>query len=96
MFDGVYTCVYTYGMKTTIVRKWGNSIAVRVPGASARKFGLKEGTTVRIIEEEKTRSLSIRPLREREYSLAQLVSHITPHNRHEQTEWGAPRGKEVW
>ena len=83
-------------MKTTVVRKWGNSIAVRLPKDAARKFGLRDGVTVRIIEEEKTKSLSLRPLHAHEYTLEELASKITPQNRHEETDWGAPRGKEVW
>ena len=83
-------------MKTTIVRKWGNSIAVRLPKESARKFGFRDGSTVSIIEEKKTRSISIRSLHEREYTLKELVSRITPENRHEEIDWGPPRGKEVW
>ncbi len=83
-------------MKTTIIRKWGNSIAVRLPKASAHKFGLREGSTVRIVEEEKTHSLSLRPLREHEYTLKELLSRVTPKNRHKLIDWGLPRGKEVW
>jgi len=83
-------------MKTTVIRKWGNSIAVRLPKDSARKFGLRDGVTVRLVEEEKTHSLSIRSLREHEYTLEELVSRITPQNRHEETDWGLPVGKEVW
>jgi len=83
-------------MKTTIIRKWGNSIAVRLPKDSARKFGLRDGVTVRLVEEEKTHTLSIRPLKSREYTLKELVSLITPENRHEEIDWGPPVGKEVW
>ncbi|HEY4501596.1 MAG TPA: AbrB/MazE/SpoVT family DNA-binding domain-containing protein [Candidatus Paceibacterota bacterium] len=83
-------------MKTTVIRKWGNSIAVRLPKASARKFGLREGTTVRIIEEEKTKSLSLRSLHEHEYTLKELLSRVTPKNRHKLIDWGPPQGKEVW
>ena len=83
-------------MKTTVVRKWGNSVAVRLPKAAARKFGMREGVTVRIVEEEKTHSLSFRPLRDQEYTLAKLLSLVTPHNRHDEIDWGAQRGKEIW
>ena len=83
-------------MKTTIIRKWGNSIAVRLPKDSARKFGLRDGVTVRLVEEEKTHTLSIRPLKSREYTLKELVPLITAENRHEEIDWGRPVGKEVW
>ena len=83
-------------MKTTVIRKWGNSIAVRLPKDSARKFGLRDGVTVRLVEEEKTRSLSIRPLQSREYTLKELLSRVTPKNRHKLIDWGPPVGKETW
>jgi antitoxin component of MazEF toxin-antitoxin module len=28
--------------------------------------------------------------------LEQLLDRVTPENRHEETDWGEPRGKEVW
>ncbi len=28
--------------------------------------------------------------------LQDLVGQITPENRHEETDWGKPKGKEVW
>ena len=83
-------------MKTTIARKWGNSIGVRLPKATAQKFGIRDGVTLRIIEEEKTHSLSIRSLRKHEYTLEELLSRVTPKNRHKLIDWGPPVGKEIW
>jgi antitoxin component of MazEF toxin-antitoxin module len=28
--------------------------------------------------------------------LARLVAQVTPENRHEETDWGLPQGKEIW
>ena len=33
---------------------------------------------------------------EREYELHELVEAITLENRHNETDWGAPVGREVW
>jgi len=30
----------------------------------------------------------------KEYTLNQLVTSITPENRHDETDWGVPEGKE--
>ena len=30
------------------------------------------------------------------YELAELVSRITPGNRHHETDWGEPQGEESW
>jgi antitoxin MazE len=32
----------------------------------------------------------------REYALKELVDGITADNRHQDTDWGRPRGREVW
>jgi antitoxin MazE len=34
--------------------------------------------------------------RKRRYKLDELVSGITPDNRHEEINWGPPVGNEVW
>ena len=32
----------------------------------------------------------------REYALKELVDGITAENRHQESDWGRPRGREVW
>jgi antitoxin component of MazEF toxin-antitoxin module len=32
----------------------------------------------------------------RKYHLGDLVARITPGNRHDETDWGEPVGKEIW
>lgn len=32
----------------------------------------------------------------REYALKELVDGITAENRHQETDWGRPTGREVW
>jgi antitoxin MazE len=77
----------------TQVGKWGNSLAVRLPGAYAKDLGLTEGTQleVSIIEG----ALVLRPRKHR-YSLDELVAQITPENRHDETDWGPAVGRETW
>ena len=75
------------------VAKWGNSLAVRIPRAVARETGLTPGTTVRMTTANG--GLLITPT-ERRYALKELVSGITPQNRHTETDWGGPVGQEVW
>jgi antitoxin MazE len=38
----------------------------------------------------------IEPLKAPEYSIDELVSQITPANRHSETDTGAPLGKEIF
>ena len=82
-------------MNTTTIQKWGNSYAVRLPKAAVEKLKLRAGHTVSVTE-GKGRTLSISVVSQEDMNLAGLVSRITPENRHEAAEWGAPVGKEVW
>jgi antitoxin MazE len=79
---------------TTVVRKWGNSIGIRLPKTLAQEVEISEGASV-IIEARNGRII-ITPARRYRYQLADLVRHITPKNRHEAIETGEPRGKEAW
>ncbi len=78
----------------TQVAKWGNSLAVRIPHATAREAGLAEGDRLSIVLAGDG-AIVLRSTR-RKYSLDQLVAGITTRNRHRETSWGPPRGKEFW
>ena len=77
----------------TQIAKWGNSLAVRIPKAVARETGVRPGTTVQMTTANG--GLLIAPAAPR-YSLKGLVAGITPRNRHSETEWGGPVGREAW
>lgn len=74
------------------VAKWGNSLAVRIPKGVAEEARLQEGDSI-VIEALKGR-IELRPA-ERIPTLEELVAQITPENRHEETDWGPDRGKEI-
>lgn len=78
----------------TTLSKWGNSLAVRIPQALAAQAGLVEGDCVALAVDA-TRGIVVRSAR-RKYELSELVSKITPTNRHGETDWGQPQGKESW
>ena len=78
----------------TQVAKWGNSLAVRIPQAIAREARLAEGDRLSL-DLAGDGSIVLRS-RQPKYSLAQLVAGIRPGNRHRETDWGAPQGKESW
>jgi antitoxin MazE len=77
--------------KTTI-SKWGNSLAVRIPLAVARQANLGEGDNVNMTLDPDG-AIALRPI-EKKYELSDLVARITPKNRHRETDWGRPQGKE--
>src|SRR3954466_13608375 len=68
------------------ISKWGNSLAVRVPLAIAKQAGLGEGDRVTLTL-DRNGGVVLRPAR-RKYELSELVSRITPKNRHRGADWG--------
>jgi antitoxin MazE len=76
------------------IAKWGNSLAVRLPRGIVRDARLAEGDRV-VLDLTEDGGILLRAGRPR-YTLAGLVSGITPKNRHRETDWGKPMGKEVW
>jgi antitoxin MazE len=75
------------------IQKWGNSLGVRIPKSLAQDAELRDGTSVDLRMENGR--LVIVPAAKK-YTLEELVSQITPENRHPETDWGPPVGKEVW
>jgi antitoxin MazE len=77
----------------TQIGKWGNSLAVRIPGIYAKDLDLKEGMELEVSLVKG--QIVLRPLPE-QYTLEELVSQITPENLHEETDWGPAAGRESW
>ena len=78
----------------TAIAKWGNSIGVRIPRSVAEQAKLHEGDQVSV-QIEGPGIIVIRAAK-KEVTLDNLVSQITPKNRHGETDWGGPQGHEVW
>jgi antitoxin MazE len=78
----------------TTVSKWGNSLAVRIPQAIAKEARLNEGDCL-AMNLDRDGAIVLRSAR-RKYELSELVSRITPGNRHGETDWGKRQGKESW
>lgn len=79
-------------MKTT-VRKWGNSLALRIPNAFAVEMNLQPGTPVALSMEGNV--LAIRRVA-LTYTLTGLMSEVTKTNVHGEGLTARPAGKEVW
>jgi antitoxin MazE len=77
----------------TQVGKWGNSLAVRIPGVYAKDLGLAEGMEMDVTPVEG--GLLLRTPK-KSYTLDELVSQITPENLHGETDWGSAGGREAW
>jgi antitoxin MazE len=77
-----------------VVKKWGNSAAVRIPASvlAAARLELDQSVDVR---EERGR-IVIEPKHPKEFELGKLVSGITADNMHAAIDTGAPVGREAW
>jgi antitoxin MazE len=79
------------------IKKWGNSLAVRLPRDLVQSLRLHDGSPVEL--ELKDGTLVIRP-RQRPHrgnvTLDQLLTGVTPASIHRDTEWGEPVGEEIW
>lgn len=75
------------------VRKWGNSLGIRIPRSIAADIGLAENSVVDL--KIQAGRLIVRP-KAKAYELDELLALVTPENIHSETDWGRPVGKEVW
>ena len=78
----------------TKIKKWGNSLALRIPKLLALDANLKLNKMVDLSIEKN--SIIITPIGEKEYSLGKLLKGVTKNNLHGEFDTGAPVGKEVW
>ena len=78
----------------TRIRKWGNSLGLRIPKSIAEQTGVKEGSAVELnVEDER---LVITPVKVEAYRLADLLERVTDENLHGEIDTGDPVGREVW
>ena len=79
-------------------RRWGNSLAVRIPKALADAVKASDGKRAELKVENGTLVLRplVKPAREVRYTLDELLSGMTPDNVPQEVDWGARRGNEAW
>ena len=80
---------------TVKVRRWGNSLGVRIAKPIAEGVHLREGTEVNV-RLERGRIVVERVRAKPHYTLASLLAGLTPASRHEEVGTGAPAGREGW
>jgi antitoxin MazE len=80
----------------TKVRRWGNSLAVRIPHSFAAEAEVGAGTTVGISVVRG--NLVIRPMRRRKYQyhLSELLAKVNKSNVHRELSTGRRVGREAW
>ena len=80
-------------MKATI-KKWGNSLALRIPKALAQEAGLAYETSVELSLVDG--KLVIAAIKQPELDLETMLTQITEGNLHSEIDFGAATGKEAW
>ena len=78
----------------TKIKKWGNSLALRLPKLFALSANLKLNKLVDLSIDKG--SIIITPIDEKEYSLENLLEGVSENNLHGEFDAGAPVGKEIW
>jgi antitoxin MazE len=76
------------------IRKWGNSLAVRIPSSVIEKARVREGSKLEIVV-QKSGAIALMPA-EAAPTLRELVDGITAENLHHETDSGPALGNEVW
>ncbi|BAZ79038.1 MAG: AbrB/MazE/SpoVT family DNA-binding domain-containing protein [Sphaerospermopsis kisseleviana] len=79
---------------TTIVAKWGNSLAIRIPKSIAEQVQLTEGVAINLTLEGN--SIVITPQKRKKYTLDELLEGMTPDKFHPEFETGNAVGNEDW
>lgn len=74
------------------IKKWGNSLPLRIPKAAARHLALEVGCPVGPSCDGD--ALTIRPLKRR-LRLGDLLEQVSDANRHREVQTGAPVGEEA-
>jgi antitoxin MazE len=78
---------------TTQLARWGNSLALRLPKAVAVEARIAEGDQVNVTVKDGAIVITRAP---RRYTLEELLKGYSAKNRHPETDWGPPVGKEYW
>lgn len=76
------------------VKKWGNSLAIRLPKYLADQINISEGTAVELFANHE--KISIKPLKKKSYKLDELLSKVDKNSSNEEIDWGQTEGNEVW
>ncbi len=77
-----------------IIKKWGNSPALRLSASLMKEahLVLDQKVSVKVVRGK----IVIEPASRKEYKLEELVAGITSGNTHAESDFGSPAGKEIW
>jgi antitoxin MazE len=76
------------------VKKWGNSLALRIPKPFAEETAVREGAIVDLSIEDGR--LVATPAAPEKYSLKRMICGVSSKNLHVEAFRDQPTGREVW
>ncbi len=76
------------------VRKWGNSLALRIPRSVADDTGIRQGSVVEVSVARG--KVVVTPVAEGSMSLRDLLRRVTKDNLHGEVDTGPSAGREAW
>lgn len=76
------------------IKKWGNSLALRIPKAFAAEANLRQDSTVEVSLVDG--KLVIAPIAKRKLTLDRLLAGVNKDNLHGEVDTGPAVGNEVW
>jgi antitoxin MazE len=77
-----------------VIRKWGNSLELRLPSSVLTAAGFELGQRVNLVVAYGC--IEIQPANTVTYSLDKLLSGVTKENSHGEVSHGDPVGKEIY
>ena len=79
-------------------RKWGNSLAVRIPKTLADAVKARDGkrAVIRVQNGSLVLRPVVKPTRKSRYTLDELLNGMTRDNVPQEADWGPRRGNETW
>ncbi|NOY22686.1 MAG: AbrB/MazE/SpoVT family DNA-binding domain-containing protein [Acidobacteria bacterium] len=78
----------------TKIKKWGNSLAVRIPKSVAEDVRISQNVEVEL--QVRRGKIILLPIRPGQYDLEELLEAIKPEHLHKELDTGSPVGREVW
>jgi antitoxin MazE len=77
----------------TVIKKWGNSPALRLNASvmKSAQLNIDQQVSVKVQKGQ----IVIEPVAKREYPLEELLGGITAKNLHSEVDFGGPVGKEL-
>ena len=76
------------------IKKWGNSLALRIPRSIAEDSRIREGAEVDLTVRQG--HLIVTPVRGAKPTLAALLADVTESNLHSEVASGGAVGREAW